>query len=400
MTKEQRAILKQKIEDSLSAKFNNYENFYYCNYENALAELVDNEYLESIRGEKISNQYLGKTFSDIASKHNYQYSKLNFNFHIYLKDIIDWKKEKNLLTLIVSSDLSFVYDFNTKQFITTPIPRGHLQYISDCPEWVFNYKELLPHDFNALYNVAFVMKDKNCPKGYIDWLKENNQTISPATLLLYEYSKDTNWLKSFFGRKIKSELETGYDSEEIRCYVKNFKKIDKMFFDDETISNIYCRLFGQSISRYIEMSDCEDFEIDENRGINYNFKLYTEWKDKHKNELLSQKLQRLNFLNNAEYGDYIIKVPQNIEDLQAEGSNQNNCVGYYYNDSIIQGRNYIYFIRTKDNPNKSYITARYNVHGERTTEYRFPNNCTVTDKNAIDLIHQLDLVIQRELEGK
>lgn len=399
MTKEQRAILKQKIEESLSAKFDNYESFYYCNYENALAELVDSEYLESIRGEKISNQYLGKTFSDIASKYNYQYSKLSFNFYIYFENIKDWKKEKNLLTLIISDKLSFVYDFNTKQF-TTPVPQGHLPYISECPEWIFNYKEFLSSNFNNIYNVACEIKNKTCPKGYINWLKENNEIISPASLLLYEYSKNTDWLKSFFGRKIKSELETGYDTEEIKCYVENFKKIDKMFFDDETISNIYCRLFSQSVNRYMEMSNCEGFEIDDNRGINYNYNLYTQWRNEHKNELLSQKLQKLNFLNNTEYGNYIVKVPQNIRDLQAEGSSQNNCVGYYYNDSIIEGRNYIYFIRTKDNPNKSYITARYNVQDKRTTEYRFPNNRTVTDENAITLIRQLDLIIQKELEGK
>ena len=118
-----------------------------------------------------------------------------------------------------------------------------------------------------------------------------------------------------------------------------------MFFDDESISSIYCRLFSEIVGRYMEMKDCDSFEIDENRGINYNYNLYRDWKNKHRNELLSQKLQRLNFLNNAEYGDYIIKVPQNIEDLQKEGSSQNNCVGYYYNDSIMQGKNYIYFIR-------------------------------------------------------
>ena len=399
MTKEQRAIFKQKIEESLSAKFNNYENFHFYKYEDALAELLDNEYLESIRGEKISNQYLGKTFSDIASKYNYQYSKLNFSFTVYFDNIKDWKKEKNLLTLIISDNLSFIYDFNTKQF-TTSIPYGHLAHICDCPEWVFNYKELLPTNFNNIYSVASDFRDSACPKGFINWLKENNKRLDKGNLLLYEYSKDTDWLKSFFGRKIKSEIESGYDTEEIKFYVKNFKKIDKMFFDDESISSIYCRLFSEIVGRYMEMKDCDSFEIDENRGINYNYNLYRDWKNKHKNELLSQKLQRLNFLNNAEYGDYIIKVPQNIEDLQKEGSSQNNCVGYYYNDSIMQGKNYIYFIRVKGNSEKSYITARYNVQDKRTSEYRFPNNRSVTDDRAIALIRQLDLVIRKELEGK
>lgn len=57
-----------------------------------------------------------------------------------------------------------------------------------------------------------------------------------------------------------------------------------------------------------------------------------------------------------------------------EGKQQNNCVGSFYNDNILCGRDYIYFIRRKDNPKKSVATARYNVNAGKTIELKEKNN--------------------------
>ena len=56
-------------------------------------------------------------------------------------------------------------------------------------------------------------------------------------------------------------------------------------------------------------------------------------------------------------------------DLADEGIQQNNCVGYYYNDSIERGDNCIFFLRKKDKPEKSYITCRYNIE-KQELEYK------------------------------
>ena len=61
-------------------------------------------------------------------------------------------------------------------------------------------------------------------------------------------------------------------------------------------------------------------------------------------------------------------------DLIDEGFQQNNCVGYYYNDSIENGDNCIFFLRKKDKPEKSYITCRYCVDDKEVVEARYKNN--------------------------
>ena len=74
------------------------------------------------------------------------------------------------------------------------------------------------------------------------------------------------------------------------------------------------------------------------------------------------------------FGNYIVVVPQNVMDLIDEGFQQNNCVGYYYNDSIERGDNCIFFLRKKDRLEKSYITCRYSVNNKEVVEARYKNN--------------------------
>ena len=84
---------------------------------------------------------------------------------------------------------------------------------------------------------------------------------------------------------------------------------------------------------------------------------------------------------------YIIKVPQSIDDLVDEGQQQNNCVGYYYNDNIVDNKDLIYFIRKKDKPKKSYVTCRYNINRRETVEHRYVNNHYESElKNIRDFI--------------
>ena len=100
-----------------------------------------------------------------------------------------------------------------------------------------------------------------------------------------------------------------------------------------------------------------------------------------------------NFANDK----FTIVVPKTMQDFTDEGKMQNNCVGSYYHDSIADHQNLIYFIRKTSNPNKSYITCRYNLHYGKTTEFRTVNNNDVEDENAIELIDKLDKYITLKL---
>lgn len=56
---------------------------------------------------------------------------------------------------------------------------------------------------------------------------------------------------------------------------------------------------------------------------------------------------------------YIIFPAPSIEEMQEEGRQQGNCVGYRYVDSYKNKETEIYFIRHKDNMEKSLITLEY-----------------------------------------
>lgn len=113
--------------------------------------------------------------------------------------------------------------------------------------------------------------------------------------------------------------------------------------------------------------------LNTNRSIERNLEIIREYRDKKEKEIFIKNLTKINFINQFTKGNYIV-VPQKLDDLIDEGKQQNNCVGSFYNDNILCGRDYIYFIRRKDNPKKSVATARYNVNAGKTIELKEKNN--------------------------
>lgn len=88
-------------------------------------------------------------------------------------------------------------------------------------------------------------------------------------------------------------------------------------------------------------------------------------------------------MNGKYFDNYIVVVPQTYEDLADEGKQQNNCVGHYYNDSILAGENLILFIRHSNSPKKSYITCRYNIEKQDIVECKYKNNQNVYGQDMI-----------------
>lgn len=91
---------------------------------------------------------------------------------------------------------------------------------------------------------------------------------------------------------------------------------------------------------------------------------------------------------------FTVIVPSSLKDFTDEGKQQSNCVGYYYHQSILEGRNLIYFIRKTNSPDKSYITNRFNIQSQKTTETRMKFNATNDDQDARQLIRRIDEMIR------
>lgn len=141
--------------------------------------------------------------------------------------------------------------------------------------------------------------------------------------------------------------------------------------------------------------------VDDNRDLIYNYFLIKDYvENKQSEKIKKQQISLYNILEDVVIDDYIVKVPLTIQDLQNEGSQQNNCVGSYYNNDIIEGTNKIYFIRKKENPTKSFITCRIQKFYEEnewiTVESRLKNNNNIKNEHS-SIIKQIDKIINNKI---
>ena len=137
--------------------------------------------------------------------------------------------------------------------------------------------------------------------------------------------------------------------------------------------------------------------IDTNRTFSYNFDQIKINLNDLENKTILDNEKQITFLETVDFGDYIIKVPSKMADFTDEGNQQHNCVGYHYHDSIRENKNLIYFLRKKNSPAKSYVTCRYNIQKLATVEYLATCNSTVKDKQAVEVIKEIDKLITEKM---
>ena len=89
-------------------------------------------------------------------------------------------------------------------------------------------------------------------------------------------------------------------------------------------------------------------------------------------------------INSYEDDNYIIRPAEDYEDLIDESYQMNNCVRSYY-EKIIYSNSNIYFLRKKDNPNKSFVTieVEHNKIVQAYEKYNKPIR-----KEIIDLLRK------------
>ncbi len=390
MTKGMKKALKENIAKMIEEKMEETNVVHFKTYEEVLSSL-DKSFLDSIRDEKITHQYIGSLLNYIASENSLKYENLTIWYNYSVSDIADISKEKNILVITFTSGKIAHYDFNKEEFIEEwPKKLCFGIYLRKKAEWVYNYSELFENvHYMCLFAEKVIEKSLSCPKGLIPWLKEKNKFLTYENYYKYLFKDCTGKFSDYVIS----------DNNNINFYLQNYKTIDKLIYNENIIRTLYNAFYNEAIRLLRKMNDT-NYKYDLNRGVYYNKEQFKEWENKHRNEILSFNLQKLNFLDNLEIGEYIIKIPQSIEDLQTESRQQNNCVGYYYNDSIIRGENLIYFIRKKDNIDNSYITARYNLRCFDTVEYRRKNNYIVKDESDIAVIKQITEIITNYLRNR
>jgi hypothetical protein len=243
----------------------------------------------------------------------------------------------------------------------------------------------------------------SCPKGYIKWLKEKSLSINDES---YKKFSIYNKLKNLSPRvmEVLEVIEKGIgDDYRWNNFMENADSnkitlVTKIFHT--TIKGICWDLRGEMVDFLYEIRNYREWEkvVDTNRTFDYNIKLIENAKNAERNKEILEFEETIRDIENLSNDTFTIIVPRTIEDFTNEGNMQNNCVGYFYHDSIARHDNLVYFIRKATNPNHSYITNRYSTCSKRTVETRKVNNSDNNDKSALELIKAIDSRIRELLE--
>ena len=361
-----------------------------CNDESRGLELVD----LTTYGDKI-NVYCIKVPKCVVNNTTFVKDK---NIISFASDC-NSRKNKTILT----------YDFITKKFnldldneVVFKIGNYYISLFKNKEifenEWLFNYL----YDLKEIYHFTkdccyYGLDSSKMPQGMLKYFNDTNTEITTKEIIKYMLTlkygvAGANFIKGY-----------GIEKYEVIDKYIGIKNLQKSLI--ASIKNLYVATISTEIDDLFRILNRADKNtllqigsmFDTNRDIGYNNKIIEKFVDRAKNAKIEENLKKLNFINNLEMGDFVVVVPQTMEDKAKEGQMQNNCVGYYYDNSIREGKNFIYFIRKKENPNKSYITCRYNVRYNDTVEYRLKNNCPVRNNRELDVIHAISNIIREKL---
>ena len=257
-----------------------------------------------------------------------------------------------------------------------------------------------------------------CPKGFIKWVRERQKPLNDNSLnefkivqALRQQSKEDLEIYEF--------LTTTEGSPADRIFVGDKKLTDWYLTTDPVTRKIFNKIFKVSLKGFswnfarhmLEWLNCFITPVysnrvlgcsidnpiqyaNTNRSFAWNNKMLSEIAENQVEESIITKEDIIRPIEALSNEQFTVVVPDSLQDFTNEGKQQNNCVGYYYHKSIAEGRNLIYFIRKTNSPDKSYITNRFNIDCQRTTETRMKNNAPNNDQDARYLICRIDEMIK------
>lgn len=307
---------------------------------------------------------------------------------------ITLKKEKNLLYFCGTPE-NVYYNFADNSFsVNSPLlGMKKLEAVKTLLpyEWLFNYCT----DIEELKNIAKLGKDyyEKMPTGLYNYLEEKGYTLTARTLKDYVLHQKYGKYMFFYNRI--EEFIGDIKTEELinKIKIENLYKIfNNSLLKGELFDFSSWAITDKLNTIFTGVCGC-DCSIDTNRGIKDNAQCISSFLDENRTALIEKNMKKLNFINGLEIDDYVVIVPQTMEDKMAEGRMQHNCVGYYYDSSIMESRDAIYFLRKKENPEHSYITCRYNYKVKDTAEARKVNNNDIHNDKEWDIIKNISDII-------
>lgn len=130
-------------------------------------------------------------------------------------------------------------------------------------------------------------------------------------------------------------------------------------------------------------------------------RIYNGWKREQFTKEQTEKFVKVHEkLSKYAYSDnrLVVVVPKTPQDLVNEGRGNRNCVASYV-DSYAKGKSEIFFIRKKDDPEKSYITIETYGNGENLSQAFYASNQPINNANDMDFITKW-LIHNKEVNTK
>ena len=254
-----------------------------------------------------------------------------------------------------------------------------------------------------------------CPKGFIKWLKDNEKT--PTIQNLTEYKREMSLKRMTQEDKEVYELLFGTENSPYYQYSEAYKvcyfdmsselrhKFNKILkasmkssswqLKDEMTNFIDKFIRNERWNEYLHVCRPKNWEemLNTDRSFKWNTDNICTLAREAWGKLIIKNENKIRAIEELSNDKFIVIVPKTLQDFTDEGNMQHNCVGHYYHNSIIEGRNLVYFIRKKSTPNHSYITNRYSVEYHETVETRKFANAQNDDNEAIKLIKEIDKMI-------
>ena len=302
-----------------------------------------------------------------------------YDYHDYVISL------PNLGTQVILSKFILLRENNFKQY------RDGEAFLS----MALQYPEL---DYNEAMYPYFANHNK-LTKDYLEWCKKEEEPVNSDSIKKYKsikaYSLIPKDLKPYFVIVFTHISVESLELLDTSTLLKLLRIVKYTALHSDNPKAVYNKL--SELIRYFTTYNISDELLDTNRTVFQNYKTYQIYNDESKEGRIGFELRRLNFMNGKSFDDYIVVVPQTYEDLVDEGKQQNNCVGHYYNDSILRGENLILFIRRSNSPKKSYITCRYNIKKQDIVEYKYKNNQDVYGHDVI-IIKKVAEIIRNNLK--
>lgn len=182
-------------------------------------------------------------------------------------------------------------------------------------------------------------------------------------------------------RNIPNIIKYGYSMNEIVKY------IEKQYNGNDYHVTWYLTIFHD----YLNMCDLMNIKPDKfpkdvkkaHDNVQSAFRAKeNEMSDKAIRTLADEAKKYLPKTKLYEEGEYVILLPNSVSDVVQEGQAQHNCVGSYV-DRIVKKRSLVFFIRRKEDPNQSFITAEF-AHG-KLNQIFYKNNRAVYDKDILSI---------------